>query len=114
MSFLIKYGSNINIPNRIIDLDIEPNLIQTVVDKELPISLKSLGFIKGSLALIEKFGIYPGKGLVEFNNDMRIIVSNLSNKSVSLPGGCLIGKIEIIDLGDIEFISLLEENKKKI
>lgn len=43
-----------------------------------------LGFNSGSPELIEKFSVFSCKGLIEYNSNMHILISNLSNKSVSL------------------------------
>ena len=73
-----------------------------------------LGFVSGSSALIEKFSVYPGKGLIEYNSNMHILISNLSrinHKNVSLPKGCVIGKVEIIDEDSIDLVTVLRENE---
>ncbi|RNA35713.1 RNA-directed DNA polymerase from mobile element jockey-like [Brachionus plicatilis] len=59
-------------------------------------------------ALVEKFGVCVGKGIVKWTESVTINFSNLTNHSVALPEGTVVGQLKQVKGKDYHLITLEE------
>ena len=53
-------------------------------------------YVKNSDPLVERFGIFVVKGLVEFKDQLAVLVlANLTDKSINLPAGTIVANHDI-------------------
>ena len=68
--------------------------------------IRNIALVGNHLALVEKFGVCVGKGIVEWSESVTINLINLTNHSVALPKGTIVGQLKKVKDKDYHLITL--------
>ena len=78
-----------------------PPFCETMVSTKSNTKFEGKGFVSNSEFLSERKSVFVGQGIISYNPKfLNLVISNLSSKTVSLPKGTIVSKINLLDNDD--------------